>query len=78
MLGVFANNANHAHALDDFALVADPFYGRTNLHFSPPPGTFRQPSQVIEITNKIGTGHINQQAVLRARHAKNKKRGRYI
>ncbi len=41
VLGVFANHANYALALDNFAFVADPLYGRTNLHFRLQPGTFR-------------------------------------
>jgi hypothetical protein len=35
VLGVLADNANHAAAVDDFALVANLLYGRTDLHNTP-------------------------------------------
>jgi hypothetical protein len=35
MLGVFADNANDAAAVDDFALVTNLLYGCADLHLNP-------------------------------------------
>jgi hypothetical protein len=35
MLGVFADNANHAAAVNHFALIADLLDGRADLHKTP-------------------------------------------
>jgi hypothetical protein len=35
MLGVLADNANHAAAVNDFALIADLLDGRTDFHKTP-------------------------------------------
>ena len=37
MLGVFANDHHMTLALDDFALLANGLYRRTNFHFAFPP-----------------------------------------